>query len=273
MEHLRRLIDAGRNHYEKLILILALLGLGTTVWKLNNVRQKEADKIQTYLVGISRQPNKALPPVNMAPHQAALKVAAQPLSVDFSLPHNLFNPVKWQRQPNGDLIKIETGGEVGPAVMEFTKAQPLNYILSLERATGNGGYYLGITREAAENPLLRRKRPSYATKGQTNEFYALLDVKGDPKAPDELILLLPDTQETVSVAPDKPYVRTEGYEADLKYPPEGKEFRNVRVGAELHFAGEDYKIVAISADEVVLSASSNNKKYTVRLAEVVTLPS
>jgi hypothetical protein len=61
-------------------------------------------------------------------------------------------------------------------------------------------------------------------------------------------------------------VRVEGYEADLKYPPESKDFKNLRVGGLVHFAGEDYNIVAITENEVVLSARLNDKKYTVRLA-------
>lgn len=264
MERLRALLESGRNHYEKLVLVLALLGLGITVWILNQVRLDEAAKVQAYFVGIDRQMNKALQPPRMEPIQAAFAVAEKPLSVNFGLPHNLVNPVKWLRKPNGDLLKIEREDEEGPLVMEITGMKELNYIISFERATSSGGYFLGVTREAAEHPFYRRKRPSYATVGTTNEFYTLLKVDGDPKDPSALELELTDTHEQVSIAPDRPYVRVDGYEADLRYPPDGKEFHGVRVGAELHFAGEDYKTVAISSNQVVLLASSNDKKYVIK---------
>ena len=65
----------------------------------------------------------------------------------------------------------------------------------------------------------------------------LLEAKGDPKDPTELVLELPETQEKVTVAPDRPYVRVDGYEADLEYPPDDQEFHDVRVGATLPGAG------------------------------------
>ena len=56
----------------------------------------------------------------------------------------------------------------------------------------------------------------------------------------------------------------EGYEADLNYPVENKSFPNLREGSKLMLGGEEYKVVTVSANEVVMSASLNDKKYTVR---------
>ena len=264
MAHLQKLIDLGRQHYEKLILILALFGLGVAVWVLNQVRLSEAEKTASYLRNMDASTNRPFRVPEIAEYERAVADAEQPVDLNFTLPHNLVNPVTWQRQRNGELLKIETGGEVGPAVMEFTQAKPLKFSLALERTT-TSGYMLSITRETVDNPRLRR-RLVYASAGQTNDVFTLLEVKGDVKEPSELILELvagPE-KEKVSVGPGRPYSRVEGYEADLKYPPENQNFPNARVGAVLRFAGDDYKIVAISADEVVLSASSNNKKHTVR---------
>jgi hypothetical protein len=52
--------------------------------------------------------------------------------------------------------------------------------------------------------------------------------------------------------------------ADLKYAPENKTWSDQRVGDSLGFNGEEYKIVAINENEVVLSAQSNSKKWTVK---------
>jgi hypothetical protein len=48
----------------------------------------------------------------------------------------------------------------------------------------------------------------------------------------------------------------------LKYDPEGKKWQQQRVGAVLKFADDDYIIVAINQDTVILSARSNQKKTT-----------
>lgn len=262
MAYLQKLIDLGRQHYEKLILILALLGLGVTVWILNKVRVNEAEKTANFLRNMDQTTNRPLTVVNLSLYERVVQQAEQPLDLSFTLPHNLVNPVTWQRQRNGDLLKIETGGEVGPAVLEYTQAKPLRFILALERTT-TSGYLVSITRETLDNPRLR-KRLAYASVGQTNDAFALLEVKGDAKEPTELVLELVGTQEKVSIGPGKPFTRTDGFEADLKYPPENQSFANSRVGTVLRFAGDEYKIVAITADEIVLSAGSNNKKYTVR---------
>jgi hypothetical protein len=56
----------------------------------------------------------------------------------------------------------------------------------------------------------------------------------------------------------------DGYSADLKYDLEkpAKTWQGQRIGATLKFAGDDYIIVAINQDMVILSARSNLKKTT-----------
>jgi len=54
----------------------------------------------------------------------------------------------------------------------------------------------------------------------------------------------------------------DAYIAALKYSPEGKNWQDQRVGDDLKFAGDDYIVVAINQNEVVLSAKSNQKKTT-----------
>jgi hypothetical protein len=61
---------------------------------------------------------------------------------------------------------------------------------------------------------------------------------------------------------DKPFRRVDGYMADLKYDPESKKWLNQRVGSSLKFGDDEYNIVAINQNEVVLSAKSNQKKTT-----------
>jgi hypothetical protein len=51
-----------------------------------------------------------------------------------------------------------------------------------------------------------------------------------------------------------------GYTADLSYPPEGATWPQRRVGDPLKFDYDTNKIVEISSNEVVLSASSGSGK-------------
>jgi hypothetical protein len=51
---------------------------------------------------------------------------------------------------------------------------------------------------------------------------------------------------------------------ELKYAPEAKTWTNKRIGASLSFNGEDYNIVRLTENEVVLSAKSNQKKWTIK---------
>jgi Lhr-like helicase len=57
----------------------------------------------------------------------------------------------------------------------------------------------------------------------------------------------------------------DGHLADLRYPPENRNWSNRREGDRLTFGGEEYNIVAINENEVVLSARSG-KKTTVRMS-------
>jgi hypothetical protein len=83
-----------------------------------------------------------------------------------------------------------------------------------------------------------------------------------------LVLKLTDNGDMVTVSKDKPFQRVENYAGDLKYDLEKpvKNFVGLRAGSRLSFGGEDYIVVAVDADEVILSAQSNQKKTTLPYA-------
>jgi len=99
-----------------------------------------------------------------------------------------------------------------------------------------------------------------------NEGFTLVAVKGPPENPDQLVLKLADTGATNSLSKSQPFRRVDGYSADLKYPPENYSRTGQRVGDHLAFAGDDYNIIAIDKNEVILLAQSNQKKYTLPYA-------
>lgn len=264
MDFVKKITDACRAHYEKLVLTLVLLGLAGAVVYLNSTKAEEEKKIKDFLADVGRKSHTAVKPADTSANEAALKLIASPPGLNFSLPHHLLNPVRWQRRPDGELIKMAKGDEVGWPKMIVSQVTNLNFVISLERTVNPGQYYFGITREAAERPAERKKKQRFATLNAKNEFFTLKEIKGPPEDPTELVLELADGVTQVSVTKDKPYTQVEGHEAELKYTVDGKTFPNLRLNSPLRFQGEDYIVVAIAPSEVVVSARSNDKKYTVR---------
>jgi hypothetical protein len=125
---------------------------------------------------------------------------------------------------------------------------------------------IGLENEAAPNLRDRRKTQKGYALNEKNETFTLRDVKAPADDPTNVtvVLELNDTRQRVEVAKEQPFRRIEGYMVDLKYAPENKTWTSRRVGAPLFFNGEDYNIVAITENEVVLSAKSNQKKWTVK---------
>jgi hypothetical protein len=139
---------------------------------------------------------------------------------------------------------------------------------SIETNELGARYVISMERQAAVSPAQRGKRQHYASVGEKvgekNDGFTIKEVNGSPADPGtlKLILQLTDTGERATLSKDKPFRRTDGYSADLKYDPEKKKWQGQRIGADLKFAGDDYIIVAISQDAVILLARSNQKKTT-----------
>jgi hypothetical protein len=96
------------------------------------------------------------------------------------------------------------------------------------------------------------------------DAFTLRSVNGSLENPAqlELTVQLTDTGEQATISKDKPFRRIDGYSADLKYDPEVKKWQAQRLGADLKFNADDYIIVAIDQNSVILLARSNQKKTT-----------
>jgi hypothetical protein len=261
------MLETLKSHYEKLLLSLMLIGLAAAVWFLYQASVTEEETLKQWIVGAERRVVKGVAPVDVSASQNILKKAQNPPPLTLAGGHNLLNPVKWQRRPDGTLLKIQTGKEVGPEAMSIARITPLYFMISLDRVASPGAYFLGITRENAEKPAFRRKQSKFVKLNDvvtTNDLFTLKEIKGPPEDPTELILELTDTKERVSIAKGKDFKRAVGFEVDLKYPVENRDFKNLRINSTFTLAGDQYIVVAISENEVVLSARLNDKKYTVR---------
>ena len=268
MQFLKNLPALLKQHYEKVLLALAFIALGTTVWLLYVKVQEESEKLSKYVVGIQKKNTKEIPTMDFSRQQAALKNFKNAPTINLSAPHHLFNPVKWQRRPDGTLLKIEKGTEVGPNALRIAKITPLLLIVTLEKVA-IPGYYMSVTREASTNAALRKKLPPTYVKPNDKDrpgaagTFLLKDIKGAPEKPEELVIELADTGERGVLSKDKPFQRVDGFKVDFSYPPESWSKKELRVNDPISVGGEDYIIVDIKATEAVLSGR-NLKKYTIR---------
>jgi len=240
-----------KKHYEKILLSLVLLCLAVAAaWLPTKIRQEKED-LQKTIVNLPKP--KEMTPVDLTTNDTALKRLQNPPTVELSGAHNLFNPVTWKIKPDGSFIKIV---QEGVGALTVSKIQPLYLELSFERVTASG-YWIGTKRQSLKKPSV------YAKVGEKKELFTLKEVKGPAEDPAELVLELTDGQEMISIAKDKPFKRVDGYSADLRYTPDNKNFLNQKVNDVLQIAGEIYKIIAITENEVRVSATSTDKRTTI----------
>ena len=263
-------MDFVKKHYEKIILCAVLLGVIGFLVFLPFVISHDHDDLTAMAETVTSPRATLLPSLDLTRQTNALARLLSPANFDFSTTNRLFNPVEWKRAANGDLIKIKSGNEVGAGAAVITKIAPLYLVITLDQVMTNElgvRYVVGIEHQAAPYAAMRHKQQRFVSLDDSKkDAFTLIQVKGAPENPDQLVLKLADTGETAVIAPGKPFQRVDAYSADLKYDPENKKFLNRRVGAPLSFGGEDYIVVAIDADEVILSAQSNQKKTTLRYA-------
>jgi hypothetical protein len=265
-----------KRHYEKIILSLVLLGLaGAAVWLMIRVTQikEELNESMGSVEGLPQGPLVLQP---FAVYSNTLARATNPPTLDMSKQHLVFNPFVWQVKPNGDIIKIQTGKEIGPDAVVVSKVTPLSLILSIDRTTGTAEspqVQLGYERQSSTNIVERRKTQrflSFTTKVTfplegTNVTVTLKEIRGNYPDEPELVLelLIGDTPQTITLTKTKPFSQITAYSADLQYPPEGIKFpEGRRVGDSVVLGGVTYNIIAITDSRVVLSAP-NEKRFPI----------
>jgi hypothetical protein len=261
-------MDFLKKHYEKVLLGVVLLGLAVAVAFLPFKIANEKEALETMRQQYRQRPVKELTNLDLTLPDAALKRAAVPAHYDFSAPHRLFNPMPWQKKADGQLIKVDASN-IGPNALVVTKMVPLYLKLTLDSVmTSESGsrYVIGIENEAGATVRDRRKTQKYCSVGTKTDIFTLRKAQPAPDNPSNVVVVLElnDTRKLVDVSKNQPFRRAEGYMVDLKYAPETKNWNNRRVGDKLVFNGEEYNIVAITEDEVVLSAKSNQKKWPVK---------
>jgi hypothetical protein len=257
-------MDFLKKNYEKLILGVVLLGLVAAVGGLPFKIGSDKANLEEKRTSLFHPKVKELTNLDLTISEAAIKRASSPTPINFSEPNKLLNPMPWQKKADDQLIRAD---KVGPTAAMVTNIAPLYLRLTLDSVTVSdtgARYVIGVQREAAPVATQRAKKQTYSTLNSKNDVFTVIEVKGKAEDPTALILQLNDTGEQVAISKDKPFTRVDGYMADVRYPPENKFWPARRVGASLLFNNEEYSIVAVNAGEIVLSAKSNGKKWTIR---------
>ena len=260
-----------KKHYEKVLLGLVLLGLVVSAAFLPLMIASERQSLREMAQAeLTRKPDP-LPPLELSKSEQLLARLQTALRLDFSSSHKVFNPVVWKKKPAPDNTPIKAQkGNIGVEAISVIKTSPLHLILTLDAVTTTDSgtrYTIGVEREASASATQRRKRAYYAAPTvKSDGGFVIVEVKGPPDNPSEVVLELADSGDRVVVTKEQPFRRVDGYTADLKYDPESRRWLNLRVGAgglgtpPITVEGESYIVVAINKHEVVLSAKSNNKK-------------
>jgi len=259
-------MDFLKNNYEKVLLGLVLLGLAVALGFLPFKISSEKTNLADARDKLIQRPVKPLTNIDLTVPEGAAKRVAASFSMDLTTTNKVFNPMPWQRAADQHLLKV---GEqnVGPRAVTILKTTPLYLTLTLDSVSvveAGPKYIIGVQKEAAPVASQRTKKEVSCSLNVKSDFLIVREVKGKPEDPAQVIVELTDTGDRATITKETPYKRVDGYTADLKYPPENKSWTGRRIGSPvLTFAGEDYNIVAITQNEVVLSAKSNQKKWTI----------
>lgn len=259
-----------KKHYEKILLSLVLLGLAVAAaWlpiKVSAVRQT-LEEASTQLLTPKPKP---LPALDTNGFEQVLLRVDNPGSSPLGKPgHNVFNPIKWLKKPDGTPVPAL---DTGLSALSVTNITPLYLRIDYQgpqafrETSGEIRYSFQITREAASRGSTRGPILRMATVGGKNEIFTLRELKGPKENPTALVLELNETKETVTVSKEKPYTQVAGYAADLRYEPENKTYAKQRVGEHLTLAGERYNIVYINQSDVTLEDNRTRKRTTIHWA-------
>jgi hypothetical protein len=254
-----------KKNYEKLVLSVVLLSLAVAAALLPSWVANEKARLEAILRWESKNPPKEVKPLVLTTNETVLRRLKRPEAIRLMGVHNIFNPVQWKRTREGNLIKIVTGEEIGPGALKIVEIRPLSLIVAFDGVTPGDlvQYRIKVTREADRSPGKRAPttRPVTAI-GNQNDIFRVKDLK--PKEdPQEFVLEMLETKQTIVVTRDKPYASVAGYEVDLRYDPEKLSLSKKRVEDKLVFSGDTNKIVAITEATVTVEALSNTKRTTI----------
>jgi hypothetical protein len=256
-----------KNNYEKVLLSIVLLGLAiaaaTLPLQVASVRSQLEDTRRALTVRVKPKPFQPADEWLANSRQTVARLQT-PLNLELAGGHNLFNPVPWRKVDNR-LTPIRKDSDIGPGAVRITQVRDLHLTVSLEAIdeTEPPRYRVTVLNETDTSP--RPDTRTISTASPRNNLFELVGVEGPPNNPDALILKVKSFDHAIRVTQDQKFQRVVGYAADLAYDITRQSWSNQRVGRtiRLNDQGENYKIVAIKRNEVVLESPAK-KKYTLK---------
>ncbi len=269
-----------KQHYEKLILGLAMLALVYAAYFI--VMDDSEETIEAQVLKRNKpgdDDKEEMPKIDMRDYEVTLARLEKAKPLNLGNPHNLFNPVQWRVARDGTVLKVERGNEIGAGAVRLSETKPLHLKVEYRGTSGAGSnlrYRFAVTRESAQKKKERLRMTTTAKDENykdTRDLFTLLKIEGSVNAdgkvsdPTGFQLRLAGDTGIITVGKGKPFQRIDGYTASLAYdtPGENKSYVNKRVGDRLFFADDGHNIVAIGESEVVLSTASTSKRTTIRL--------
>jgi hypothetical protein len=254
-----------KKHYEKVILSVVLLGLAIAAAMLLLRVAAERERLdEVRRMNLVTAP-RAIEPTDVSTNLIVLNRLQNPTPVVLHGTNNLFNPVQWQRRADQRLDKIVTGDETGPGALRITEIKPLYLLISFEgeiRTADLLQYQFRVERQAAASVAERRAvTRSFTSVGSRNAGLLLREMHPRDE-PREFVFESLDDKAEIRVTRDEPHRSVAGFAVDLRYEPERRTFVDRRIGDSLRFAGDENKIVAITATNVTVEAS-NRKRTTI----------
>ena len=257
-------------HYEKVILSVVLLGLLAAAalmpMKVSQERENEEQRKEVLLPKAVKPMN----PIDLTTNKQFVASVEQPKRVVLAGEHNVFNPVRWQKNPDGSIYRAQ---DAGPGALQITDIRPLHLKVEFDQVSGSPEdprYRLLVLNEVQRG---NRPTPRDAGVGDKNNMFVIEKVVGaDPLNPEALLVLLAGDKEPVRITKQEPHQRVIGHTADIQHPLEKKQWKDQKVRDELTFGGETYNIVAITPKEVVLSAKSNKKQTVLEFSKAAAAP-
>jgi hypothetical protein len=252
-----------KTNYEKVLLSIVLLGLAiaaaTLPLQVANVRAELEETRRTLTVRVKPKPFQPADEWLANSRQTVARLQT-PLDLELAGGHNLFNPVPWRRVDNR-LIPIRDDSYFGPGAVKITQIRDLFLTVALDGIDQSEPprYRVSVLNETDSNP--RPDTRTVSTASPRNNLIELVGVEGPPAEPDALVLKVRGFDHAIRVAPGQKFQRVVGHAADLTYENTRQTWSNQRVGRtiRLNDQGENYKIVAIKHNEVVLESPAKKK--------------
>lgn len=263
-------MDLLKNHYEKIILSVVLLGLAVAAAYLPIEVSKVQQSLDQTTQEVDRLPVKPLEPMDLSTNELAVARVEKPMPVPFaSQGHNVFNPGRWVRTQDGGMAPEEDFGIDQLAATRIVPLYTRIEFLGVRSSEVSVRYQIQVTREASEKASDQRPKLRFMTPGERDSskdtLFVFREVQGPPEAPTGVVIELVEEGRSVTISEDKPFEEVDGYAADLRHLTTNRNYTDQRVDSRLALSGETYIIVAIGPADVTLENVHSHKRTTIHL--------